>query len=69
MVLEMRVLQGSNSTLAPSYGYEYVCSIEILRMLTSENSEEKWQSVIAQIFEVWKNLKDSNNNPGNSPLN
>jgi hypothetical protein len=33
IALEMRIFKGSNATLAPEFGYAYVCSIEILRSL------------------------------------
>lgn len=31
MTLEMRILKGSEATLAPEYGMDFVCSIEIVR--------------------------------------
>jgi hypothetical protein len=36
--VEMRILKGSEATLAPAMGYEFVCRIEIVRTLTLDSS-------------------------------
>lgn len=65
VALEMRIFKGSNATLAPEIGFDYVCSIEILRSMTfNEEQEAAWREVCLAVFEAWKNERDSNGNTG-----
>lgn len=67
IALEMRLFKGSNATLAPEIGYEYVCSIEILRSMTfTAEQEDAWTNVSLEVFNAWKNERDSLGRPGKS---
>jgi hypothetical protein len=47
MALEMRIFKGSEATLAPEMGMDFVCSIEILRTLALNSSTENaWKDVV-----------------------
>lgn len=64
IALEMRIFKGSKATLAPEIGYEYVCSIEILRSLTfGKIDENKWRQNILDLFNIWRGMSDSKGNP------
>jgi hypothetical protein len=66
--LEMRIFKGSEATLAPEFGYDFVCSIDILRTKPLNSSAEKiWKKAIAKIFNAWKVLTDCEGNRGNYP--
>jgi hypothetical protein len=66
VALEMRLFKGSEATLAPEYGYDYVCSIEILRTSTLDtNTENAWKNVVMEVFNAWKDLTDYQGNKGN----
>jgi hypothetical protein len=41
LALEMRILKGADATLAPQKGFDFVCSIEILRTQTLNERIEK----------------------------
>ncbi|CAM6001873.1 unnamed protein product [Sphagnum balticum] len=45
MGMEMRLLKGSNCSLAPEMGYDYVCSIEVLRTADYNHVFEKREAV------------------------
>ena len=63
------MFKGSNATLAPEIGYEYVCSIEILRSLTmNQEQQDQWKQIVSKVFKVWKSAVDSNGKPGNFDL-
>lgn len=64
IALEMRIFKGSNATLAPEIGYEYVCSIEVLRSLTMNKLQDnKWKENVLSLFNIWKGMSDSLGNP------
>ena len=58
MLLEMRLCKGSECLLTPYYGYDYVCSVEILRTLIDPSEEYKWINAVNDIWKIWSNLKD-----------
>ncbi len=67
----MRIFKGSECRLAPEMGYQYVCSIEILKnnttnhkFVSKEEMEKEWLLATGKLFNAWKNLKDSNGKPG-----
>jgi hypothetical protein len=61
----MRIFKGSEATLAPEIGYEYVCSIEILRNMTlNSETEDKWREVCLKVFRAWRDTLDHNGHPG-----
>ncbi len=62
----MRILKGSEVTLAPTNGYDYVCRIEIVRPMTlTAKVEQKWREVVVLMFNSLKSLKYSNGKSGN----
>jgi hypothetical protein len=71
MGIEMRILRGSNCTLAPQFGYDFVCSVEMLRTLNHKTccndyktKDAQWMDAVSELFEIWKSLRDSNGKPG-----
>lgn len=65
IALQMRIFKGSEATLAPQVGYEYVCSIEILRNMTlNSETEERWHEVCLKVFRAWRDTLDHNGHPG-----
>jgi hypothetical protein len=66
VALEMRLFKGSEATLAPECGYDYVCSVELLRsFILDTNTENAWKNVVMEVFNAWKDLTDSQGNKGN----
>ena len=62
MVLEMRLCKGSECLLAPYYGYDYVCSIEVLR--TPTKNEHEWRKAVTDLWQIWSSLTDFEGNKG-----
>jgi hypothetical protein len=58
IALEMRVMGGSNVTMAPQYGNSFgTCSIEVLTNLNTPQDE--WLSYMQQITDKWTSYTDS----------
>jgi hypothetical protein len=64
VTLEMRVMGGSGTTMAPQYGNRFgTCSIEILTNLITPASE--WKSFMQQIADLWLSYRDHRGRPLN----
>jgi hypothetical protein len=60
MPLEMRIMAGSNVTLAPQRGHNLgTCAIEIL---TLHNVADIWPAYAQQVLDKWANYKDHDGN-------
>ena len=63
LTLEMRIMNGSNVTMAAQRNNAYTCSIEVLSTLLVPHDE--WKEFAEQIIARWLQVTDSNNNPLN----
>lgn len=61
LTLEMRIMGGSDITMAAQRGNQYTCSIEVLSTLLVPHNE--WKAMVEKIISCWINYKDSENNP------
>lgn len=54
--LEMRIMGGSNITMAPQYKNKRTCSIEVLTPAAVSN--ENWEEFLQEVLDKWAALKD-----------
>ena len=61
ITFEMRIMGGSNITMAPQHGNEFgTCSIEVLTNLNV--THEEWLGFMQEIAEEWDSLTDAQGN-------
>lgn len=62
LTLEMRIMGGSDVTLAPQYGNEFgTCAIEILSF--DEVPADEWQAFMQEMTDAWSKHTDSKGQP------
>lgn len=61
LTLEMRIMGGSDITMAAQRGNQYTCSIEVLSTILVPHND--WKAMVEQIIACWLNYTDSENNP------
>ena len=61
LTLEMRIMGGSDITMAAQQGNQYTCSIEFLSNMLVPH--EEWKSIAEQIIACWITYKDFENKP------
>lgn len=63
LTLEMRIMGGSNITMAAQRGNHYTCSIEVLSTMLVPHRD--WKAMAEKIIALWISYTDSENNPLN----
>ncbi|MEA2586661.1 MAG: hypothetical protein QOF33_4746 [Thermomicrobiales bacterium] len=63
VVLEMRVMAGSDTTMAPQHGNLATCAIEVLTSLITPR--EEWISFMQEIVDLWTSYKGADGKPLN----
>lgn len=61
LTLEMRIMNGSDITMAAQKGNAFTCCIEVLSTLLVPYGE--WKSAVEEIIAAWVSYKDKDNNP------
>lgn len=61
LTLEMRIMGGSEITMAAQQGNQYTCSIEVLSTIVVPH--EEWKMLAEKIIARWISYKDPENNP------
>jgi len=61
LTLEMRIMGGSDITMAAQYGNQYTCSIEVLSNMLVPH--EEWKVLAEKIIGCWISYKDFEDNP------
>ncbi len=61
LTLEMRIMGGSDITMAAQRGNLYTCSIEVLSTLLAP--QEEWKALVEKIIACWVTYTDSDNKP------
>ncbi len=61
LTLEMRIMGGSDITMAAQRGNQYTCSIEVLSTMLVPH--EEWKTLAEKIIACWISYKDSENKP------
>lgn len=61
LTLEMRIMGGSDITMAAQQGNQYTCSIEVLSTMLVPH--EEWKTLAEKVIACWISYKDSENQP------
>jgi hypothetical protein len=61
LTLEMRIMGGSDITMAAQRGNHHTCSIEFLSTMLVPH--EEWKAIAEKIIACWTSYKDTENNP------
>lgn len=59
IALEMRIMGGSDVTLAPQEGNWGTASIEVLTTMAAADQPGLWENFVQKIIDKWMNLEDS----------
>mmetsp|Transcript_21794 Transcript_21794/g.19854 ORF Transcript_21794/g.19854 Transcript_21794/m.19854 type:complete len:561 (-) Transcript_21794:88-1770(-) len=60
LVLEMRIMGGSDATMAPEHGNTYTCAIEVLTPVDMPDNAE-WQNGMQTIYDGWCDVAEKYN--------